>query len=119
MLTKENIGTRTTCSVTLDCGPSVTRPYRRGSRPAKLHMAIKTDNCDLLTPREREIVTLVAQGYRNVAQGYRNKEIAQELVISEQTVKNHLHHIFAKLGIAHRRDLALFDVHKPRPLQCS
>ena len=73
-------------------------------------MSIKGDNRGLLTLREGEIVTLIAQGYRNVARGYSNKEIAQELVISEQTVKNHLHHIFAKLGIAHRRELALFEV---------
>jgi DNA-binding NarL/FixJ family response regulator len=57
-----------------------------------------------LSNREREIVQLVAQGYRN-------KEMAEKLFISEQTVKNHLHNIFEKLGVADRLELALFAVH--------
>src|SRR5450755_4068140 len=40
-----------------------------------------------LSAREREIVALVAQGYKN-------KEMAEKMFISEQTVKNHLHNIF-------------------------
>jgi DNA-binding CsgD family transcriptional regulator len=44
----------------------------------------------LLSDREKEIVQLVAQGFRN-------KEIGEKLFISEQTVKNHLHNIFDKL----------------------
>src|ERR1700689_3198431 len=44
----------------------------------------------LLSEREKEIVQLVAQGYRN-------KEIGEKLFISEQTVKNHLQNIFDKL----------------------
>src|SRR5580698_6838519 len=39
-----------------------------------------------LSAREREIVALVAQGYKN-------KEMAEKMFISEQTVKNHLHNI--------------------------
>src|SRR5271169_105537 len=42
-----------------------------------------------LSTREREIVALVAQGYKN-------KEMAEKMFISEQTVKNHLHNIFDK-----------------------
>src|SRR5713101_3903095 len=42
-----------------------------------------------LSQREREIVTLVAQGFKN-------KEMAEKMFISEQTVKNHLHNIFDK-----------------------
>lgn len=57
-----------------------------------------------LSNREREIVQLVAQGHRN-------KEMAEKLFISEQTVKNHLHNIFEKLGVADRLELALFAVH--------
>jgi DNA-binding NarL/FixJ family response regulator len=57
-----------------------------------------------LSNREREIVQLVAQGYRN-------KEMAEKLFISEQTIKNHLHNIFEKLGVADRLELALFAVH--------
>ena len=58
----------------------------------------------LLTTREQEIVTLVAQGFRN-------KEIADKLSISEQTVKNHLHNIFDKLGVSDRLELALYAIH--------
>jgi ATP/maltotriose-dependent transcriptional regulator MalT len=51
-----------------------------------------------LSCREKEIVQLVAQACRN-------KEVAQKLSISEQTVKNHLYKIFGKLGICNRRKL--------------
>jgi len=58
-----------------------------------------------LSAREREIVTLVAQGYKN-------KEMAEKMFISEQTVKNHLHNIFDKLGVSDRLELALYAIHK-------
>jgi DNA-binding NarL/FixJ family response regulator len=58
-----------------------------------------------LSTREREIVALVAQGYKN-------KEMAEKMFISEQTVKNHLHNIFDKLGVSDRLELALFAIHK-------
>lgn len=56
-----------------------------------------------LTPRECEVAKLVAEGYR-----YR--EVAQRLTISEHTLKNHLRHIFEKLGIRSRVQLALSGV---------
>ena len=43
-----------------------------------------------------------------VAQGNSNKEIGANLFISEQTVKNHLHDIFDKLGVSDRLELALY-----------
>ena len=58
----------------------------------------------LLSEREMEIVQLVSQGYRN-------KEIGEKLYISEQTVKNHLHNIFDKLGVSDRLELALYAIH--------
>ena len=58
-----------------------------------------------LSAREREIVSLVAQGYKN-------KEMAEKMFISEQTVKNHLHNIFDKLGVSDRLELALYAIHK-------
>jgi two-component system, NarL family, nitrate/nitrite response regulator NarL len=58
----------------------------------------------LLSEREKEIVQLVAQGFRN-------REIGEKLVISEQTVKNHLHNIFDKLGVSDRLELALYAIH--------
>ena len=44
--------------------------------------------------------------------GFRNKEMAEKMFISEQTVKNHLHNIFDKLGVSDRLELALYAIHK-------
>ena len=46
-----------------------------------------------------------------VAQGFKNKEMAEKMFISEQTVKNHLHNIFDKLGVSDRLELALYAIH--------
>ena len=54
-----------------------------------------------LTPREIELVKMVAQGLRNRA-------IAERLAISEGTVKIHLHNIYEKLGIDGRLELMLW-----------
>ena len=51
-----------------------------------------------LTPRERDVTTLIARGY-----SYR--ETAATLSISVKTLENHMHHIFAKLGLASRHEL--------------
>ncbi len=53
-----------------------------------------------LTPREQEIAYLVVQGFHN-------KEIASRCFISELTVKDHLKHIYQKMGIHQRADLLL------------
>ena len=58
-----------------------------------------------LSIREREIVAFVAQGYKN-------KEMAEKMFISEQTVKNHLRNIFDKVGVSDRLELALYAIHK-------
>jgi DNA-binding NarL/FixJ family response regulator len=50
-----------------------------------------------LTGRELELLSLLAQGLGN-------KEIGRALRITAQTVKNHVHHILAKLGVHRRRD---------------
>ncbi len=63
------------------------------------------DTPSLLSARERQVVALVSQGFKN-------KEIAQRMFISEQTVKNHLHNIFDKLGVSDRLELALYAIHK-------
>ncbi len=56
---------------------------------------------DSLTPRELEIVRMVAEGLRN-------KEIGERLSISEGTVKVHLHNVYEKLGVDGRLELVLF-----------
>jgi DNA-binding NarL/FixJ family response regulator len=59
----------------------------------------------VLTPRETEIVRMVAQGLRN-------KVIAERLSISEGTVKVHLHNIYEKFGIDGRLELLLIAKEK-------
>ncbi len=59
------------------------------------------DNSAKLSAREKEIVALVASGYRN-------KEIGLKLCISEPTVKTHLYRVFQKLGISNRPQLVVY-----------
>ncbi len=58
---------------------------------------------DQLTGREREVLTLIAGGRSN-------KRIALELGISEKTVKAHVGHVLAKLGVADRTQAAVLAV---------
>jgi two-component system, NarL family, nitrate/nitrite response regulator NarL len=56
-----------------------------------------------LSQRERDIVNAVLKGASN-------KDIAWHLGLGEQTVKNHLRRIFAKLGVANRVELAVHSM---------
>jgi DNA-binding NarL/FixJ family response regulator len=56
-----------------------------------------------LTPREREVL-------RALARGLSNEDIAQELVISEKTVKTHLGRIFSKLHVEGRAQAMLYAI---------
>jgi DNA-binding NarL/FixJ family response regulator len=58
-----------------------------------------------LTPREIEIIKQVAAGLRNI-------EIGNKLFISEGTVKIHLHHIYQKVGVDSRTQLARYAQEK-------
>jgi DNA-binding NarL/FixJ family response regulator len=51
-----------------------------------------------LTSREQQLVALMAQGLTN-------KEIASQLHLSEQTVRNHVHHILQKAGVGGRHEV--------------
>ncbi len=74
-------------------------------RPASLpgHALTQCGTESPISRRERQIVALIAQGFRN-------REVADELFISEQTVKNHMRNIFQKLGVQDRLELALYAV---------
>lgn len=60
-----------------------------------------SDITGILTPRERDILRLLAQGYTN-------QEIGEQLALSVGTVKNHLSVIFAKLAVRDRTQAALW-----------
>ncbi len=58
---------------------------------------------DVLTPREHEVLRLVARGLSN-------RLIARELALSEKTVKTHVSAVLAKLGVLDRTQAALYAV---------
>ena len=64
---------------------------------------VNAKGATLLSKREEEVV-------RQVAEGLSNHDIAQQLHLSDHTVKNHLFHIFEKLGISNRVELVLYAV---------
>lgn len=56
-----------------------------------------------LTERERQVFFLAAEGRRN-------SDIAQQLILSEETIKTHLRNIYSKLGLGNKAELRLFAV---------
>jgi DNA-binding NarL/FixJ family response regulator len=64
----------------------------------------------LLTPREEQVVALVAEGLSN-------RDVARELNLSEHTIKKYLFRIFDKLGISSRVELVLYAVNHGDPRQ--
>jgi DNA-binding NarL/FixJ family response regulator len=65
------------------------------SSPAESSAPSRTQSPDGLTPREAEVLALIAAGLSNT-------EIAERLVISEGTVKSHINHVFAKIDARDR-----------------
>jgi two-component system, NarL family, response regulator LiaR len=61
------------------------------------------DPLDRLTPREREVLELIGRGFPN-------KRIARRLEVSEKTVKTHVGHVLAKLGVTDRTQAAVVAV---------
>jgi DNA-binding NarL/FixJ family response regulator len=58
---------------------------------------------DDLTPRELEVLKLIGSGLTN-------RQIAEELVLSEKTVKNHINNIFSKLHVYDRSQAILYAI---------
>ncbi len=80
------------------CAPSVvTAVLRRITALAEAPPAAPPPTVEPLTPREREILALLVEGYGN-------KEVCHRLHITVQTVKNHVHNILTKLQVHRRRD---------------
>jgi DNA-binding NarL/FixJ family response regulator len=68
------------------------------ARPLRV---VNPNGLNLLSRREEEVMRLVAEGLGN-------REIAEQLNLSEHTVKNYLFHVFDKLGISNRVELVLY-----------
>jgi DNA-binding NarL/FixJ family response regulator len=69
---------------------------------ARRHAArLDQERGDPLTPREREVAALVAEGLTN-------REIAARLYLSERTAQNHVQHILTKLGLPNRGQVAVY-----------
>ncbi|HEX9161929.1 MAG TPA: response regulator transcription factor [Thermoanaerobaculia bacterium] len=79
-------------------GPALQKLLRQGSKPKQ---SSETSKIALLTKREREIVETVACGLTN-------RQVAQQLFISDATVRHHLCTIFEKLGISSRGELIVY-----------
>jgi DNA-binding NarL/FixJ family response regulator len=63
---------------------------------------------DVLTPRELEVLRLIARGHAN-------KRIALELGVAEKTVKTHVGHVLAKLDLTDRTQAALYAMREGLP----
>lgn len=93
-------------------GTDITSPYLANLHPVVLARlrgssaaapAVPSLNCsDLnLSPREREIVDLLVLGKSN-------KEMADQLCLSGDTIKAHLQHVFRKIGVSSRLEAVVF-----------
>ena len=56
-----------------------------------------------LTNRENDVL-------EQIAYGFTNREISDNLSISESTVENHIHHIYTKLGISNRTQAVVYAI---------
>lgn len=75
--------------------PARGQAYLSATVSALLMERVRAPDTEALTEREREVVTLVASGATN-------RDIAERMFVSEATVKTHLIHLYAKLGVNDR-----------------
>ena len=78
--------------------------------PALAAKSISLRGTALLTKREEGVVHLVAEGMTN-------RDISQELKLSEHTVRNYLFRIFNKVGTSNRLELALYAIDRREGLE--
>ena len=89
----------------LECLDRVSRGARwidpeLSDRAKELAETLGEREAPALSPRERELVSLVRKGMRN-------REIADQLGVTEGTIKVYLHSIFEKVGVSSRTELAI------------
>jgi DNA-binding NarL/FixJ family response regulator len=80
------------------------RPHQQQNR--HLHIVAPPEERDALaslSDRELQVVRLVAEGLSN-------KEISARLTLSDKTVKNHISHILAKMGLTARTQVAVYAI---------
>src|SRR5579884_3590778 len=81
-------------------------PPSQGNANRHLRVVAPPDERDalaLLSDRELQVVRLVAEGLSN-------KEISTRLTLSDKTVKNHISHILAKMGLTARTQVAVYAI---------
>jgi DNA-binding NarL/FixJ family response regulator len=81
--------------------PITRRLITHFARPEPYADESAASDLDRLTERERDVLVEMARGRSNA-------EIAERLFVSEQTVKTHIRHIFAKLGFRDRAQAVVF-----------
>jgi DNA-binding NarL/FixJ family response regulator len=101
-------------SLFVECARQLTWKGRRWlplHQVADLDKAVVADSlqpvrpADTLTRREKTVVSYMVQGWRN-------QEIAQQMSITNQTVRNHLRSIYDKVGVSDRLELVLYAIHQ-------
>jgi DNA-binding NarL/FixJ family response regulator len=100
------------CARKVVCEDEVWLPHQQVAGIARLVEADASPPLrpvDTLTQREKTIISYLMQGWRN-------REIAEHLSITEQTVKNHLRSIYDKVGVSDRLELVLYAIHKQMTL---
>ncbi|MFL5931611.1 MAG: response regulator [Gaiellaceae bacterium] len=88
---------------TVHAGEALLHPAAAARVMAELVDAARPTPAALLTPRENEVLALIARGSSN-------KVIARELGVSEKTVKTHVSNLLGKLGVTDRTQAALYAV---------
>ena len=81
-------------------------------RAQRLVTRLEEERGDPLTPREREVAALVAEGLTN-------REIAERLYLSERTAQNHVQHILTKLDLPNRGQVAVWITRREWPSSVS
>ncbi len=75
--------------------------HRPGARSACAARSRPTSGSPPLTVQERRILDLIALGYTN-------RQIANEILLAEKTVKNYVSNLLTKLGMERRTEAAVF-----------
>jgi NarL family two-component system response regulator LiaR len=88
---------------TVHAGDALLHPAAAARVMAELVESSRPEPAALLTPRETEVLALIARGQPN-------KVIARELGVSEKTVKTHVSNVLGKLGVSDRTQAALYAV---------